>query len=437
MRALELRVAERVLLAAAVADRVMVVSPLGSAGSNQAMAPTSIPVHQPELGERVERAVDAGEADRAAAVAQPVVELLGAEAAGLAPEQVEHLAAGAAGAVPGARQLLRACSAQVVISASGGLYRDRFQYGRSRCAPPAIGAAPRCPRRRYAALGGSRPGEEDGLPVVATTTQAADLAREVGRRPRARSRGVLAPTATRTTTRSAPGDVKALAYARPRRALRRRARRVAGRGDRQRRRRRPGARPARRVAGAEGNDPHWWQDPRRAERAVAAIRRRAREGRSRGRRRVRARRARAPCGGCARSTPPSRAASGRSRPRERTLVTTHDALGYYARRYGLRVVGTVIPSLSTRGRRRRATSRSWSTRSGASTCGRSSPRARSTRASRTRSRRRPARASGGRCGRIARPRGLGRRDLRGLDPRQHLRDRRRPDGGAKTCSFPR
>ena len=34
---------------------------------------------------------------------------------------------------------------------------------------------------------------------------------------------------------------------------------------------------------------------------------------------------------------------------ERTLVTTHDALGYYARRYGLRVVGTVIPSLSTQG----------------------------------------------------------------------------------------
>jgi len=34
-------------------------------------------------------------------------------------------------------------------------------------------------------------------------------------------------------------------------------------------------------------------------------------------------------------------------PEQRTLVTTHDALGYYARRYGLRVVGTVIPSLST------------------------------------------------------------------------------------------
>ena len=38
---------------------------------------------------------------------------------------------------------------------------------------------------------------------------------------------------------------------------------------------------------------------------------------------------------------------GQIPPAERVLVTTHDALGYYARRYGLRVVGTVIPSLST------------------------------------------------------------------------------------------
>ena len=34
-------------------------------------------------------------------------------------------------------------------------------------------------------------------------------------------------------------------------------------------------------------------------------------------------------------------------PAQRTLVTDHDALGYYARRYGIRVVGTVLPSLST------------------------------------------------------------------------------------------
>jgi len=32
---------------------------------------------------------------------------------------------------------------------------------------------------------------------------------------------------------------------------------------------------------------------------------------------------------------------------KRRIVTTHDALGYFARRYGIEVVGAVIPSLST------------------------------------------------------------------------------------------
>ena len=34
-------------------------------------------------------------------------------------------------------------------------------------------------------------------------------------------------------------------------------------------------------------------------------------------------------------------------PAKRAIVTTHDALGYFARRYGVKVVGAVIPSLST------------------------------------------------------------------------------------------
>ncbi len=32
---------------------------------------------------------------------------------------------------------------------------------------------------------------------------------------------------------------------------------------------------------------------------------------------------------------------------DRKLVTDHDALGYYAERYGIEVIGTVIPALST------------------------------------------------------------------------------------------
>lgn len=36
-------------------------------------------------------------------------------------------------------------------------------------------------------------------------------------------------------------------------------------------------------------------------------------------------------------------------PERRKLVTNHDALGYYADRYGLSIVGTVIPSLDTHG----------------------------------------------------------------------------------------
>lgn len=42
-----------------------------------------------------------------------------------------------------------------------------------------------------------------------------------------------------------------------------------------------------------------------------------------------------------------RAAVATIPPERRNLVTNHDALAYYADRYGLRIVGTVIPSLDT------------------------------------------------------------------------------------------
>jgi zinc/manganese transport system substrate-binding protein len=93
-------------------------------------------------------------------------------------------------------------------------------------------------------------------------------------------------------------------------------------------------------------DPHWWQDPRNAVRAVVVIEAALAKADPAGRTRYRGnaaaylRRLRGLDRGVA-------ACIERIPPRQRRLVTTHDALGYYADRYGIEVVGAVLPSLST------------------------------------------------------------------------------------------
>jgi zinc/manganese transport system substrate-binding protein len=101
------------------------------------------------------------------------------------------------------------------------------------------------------------------------------------------------------------------------------------------------------IEGEEGeSDPHWWQDPRNAILAVGAVRDALAEADPEGRRAY-ARAASAyvrelraldmEIERCIRRVPPEK----------RKLVTTHDALGYFADRYGVEVIGAVIPSLST------------------------------------------------------------------------------------------
>jgi ABC-type Zn uptake system ZnuABC Zn-binding protein ZnuA/ABC-type Mn2+/Zn2+ transport system permease subunit len=101
-------------------------------------------------------------------------------------------------------------------------------------------------------------------------------------------------------------------------------------------------------SGAEASryDPHWWHDPRNAEAAVREIERRlatadpSHEARFAGNAEaylLRLRRLDAGIARCMDSVPPSR----------RKLVTDHDAFGYFAARYGIEVVGTVIPSQTT------------------------------------------------------------------------------------------
>jgi ABC-type Zn uptake system ZnuABC Zn-binding protein ZnuA/ABC-type Mn2+/Zn2+ transport system permease subunit len=197
------------------------------------------------------------------------------------------------------------------------------------------------------AAGCGEGGEDKGdrLEVVATTTQVADLVREVGGE-RVDVTQLLQPDSDPHDYEPRPSDVEAVAGAELIFA--------SGQGlddwiD-----------EAGSDAGAEAEvvelgsgvpvvrpgDPHWWHDPRNAEAAALAIERALisadAEHLTTYRRRATAygERLRALDGriaSCMRRIPPAR----------RRLVTDHDAIGYFADRYGLEVVGTVFPSQTT------------------------------------------------------------------------------------------
>ena len=95
-----------------------------------------------------------------------------------------------------------------------------------------------------------------------------------------------------------------------------------------------------------GDDPHWWQDPRNAVLAVTEIRDRLASADPGGERAYR-RNAAAYIRRLERLDRSVAACLAKIPASQRMLVTTHDALGYYADRYGLEVVGALIPSLST------------------------------------------------------------------------------------------
>jgi zinc/manganese transport system substrate-binding protein len=201
----------------------------------------------------------------------------------------------------------------------------------------------------------SEPAKPGAVKVVATTTQLGDLVRAVGGG-RAQVVQVLQPNSDPHEYEPRPDDVRALldapvvfesgdgldawiakvvqdAGGDPRVVVLADANvaRVAGE-----------------ASGAEASryDPHWWHDPRNVEAAIPVVRdalARANPSASA----VYARNARAYVAkvrrldagitACMRGVPTAR----------RKLVTDHDAFGYFARRYGIEVVGAVIPSQST------------------------------------------------------------------------------------------
>jgi ABC-type Zn uptake system ZnuABC Zn-binding protein ZnuA len=102
------------------------------------------------------------------------------------------------------------------------------------------------------------------------------------------------------------------------------------------------------ASGAEASefDPHWWHDPRNAAAAVGEIERRLAAADPR-HRRLFERNSRAYLGELSRLDAGIARCIGAIPPQRRKLVTDHDAFGYFAARYGIDVVGAVIPSQTT------------------------------------------------------------------------------------------
>ncbi len=169
--------------------------------------------------------------------------------------------------------------------------------------------------------------------VVATTTQVADIARHVAG-PDVKVVSILAPNSDPHEYELRPHDIAAVADADL-------VLRSGGDVDAWMDEAIDGSGTHARVidlsAGMplHGDDPHWWQDPRNAIIAtheIAAALHSDPTDYLRTLRRLDRGVAR-----CIATIPAA----------QRKLVTTHDSLGYYARRYGLDVIGAVIPSLSS------------------------------------------------------------------------------------------
>jgi ABC-type Zn uptake system ZnuABC Zn-binding protein ZnuA/ABC-type Mn2+/Zn2+ transport system permease subunit len=95
-------------------------------------------------------------------------------------------------------------------------------------------------------------------------------------------------------------------------------------------------------------DPHWWHDPLDARAAVLRIRDALAAADPAGRGEYR-RRAAAYVARLERLDVGIRRCMDAVPAARRKLVTDHDAFGYFARRYGIRIVGAVIPSQTTQG----------------------------------------------------------------------------------------
>lgn len=226
---------------------------------------------------------------------------------------------------------------------------------------PAAAALPGC--------GGSDSGASSDVTVVASTTHAADLARNVAS-DRAAVVGVLAPSADPHEYEPRPSDAEAIAGAdlvvesggdidlwldqlvdssgsdAPVVTLLDSARTIEGEAHEHGEVEDEHPGDEEEHAEDEAVDPHWWQDPANAVAAAEAIRDAMVEVDPEGAEEYesntasyveRLERLDAAIERCIDRVPEAR----------RKLVTSHDSLGYFAERYGVEVIGSTIPALTT------------------------------------------------------------------------------------------
>jgi ABC-type Zn uptake system ZnuABC Zn-binding protein ZnuA/ABC-type Mn2+/Zn2+ transport system permease subunit len=204
----------------------------------------------------------------------------------------------------------------------------------------------------FVALAGCGSSGGDGRPkVVATTMQLADFARQVGGG-RVEVRGLLDSSTDPHEYEPTPSDADAVAEADV--VVRNGAGlddwlgdllQSAG-GDAKQVDATDGIRLLPSAGGRFDGDPHAWHDPANAKRMVAAIAAALAKADPPGAATYRANAARYERRIDAMATR-IRALFARVPRARRNLVTSHDSLGYFARAYGVNVVGSVLPTLTT------------------------------------------------------------------------------------------
>ncbi|HSD00767.1 MAG TPA: metal ABC transporter substrate-binding protein [Gaiellales bacterium] len=182
------------------------------------------------------------------------------------------------------------------------------------------------------------------IAVVATTTQMQDLVRNVGGR-RVHVVGILRPNVDPHDFEPTPASVAALSHAK---LVVESGAGLDAWADQLIDAAGSGAPVFDAAAGLplRGDDPHWWGDPALVERVTVALTRRLGEvdpGHSAAYARNGARYVRQ----LARMDAANRRLVATVPSADRKLVTNHDAFAYLAAHYGIRVVGSVFPALSS------------------------------------------------------------------------------------------